>query len=194
MQQPCCKNMPQVLTNSSKLHQSPPSCTNMQQVAPAYTTLHQHAQSCTNLHHVALNCTKLHLVAPTFTCSVLSSFGVVLMSCRVKFQVVRSALQYSACRINMSIISPLRRRERTVWSPSILKFSLEKNLLITLKLITGRNFPIPDPFFKKKGVEMKYCGQGFTLVIAPSVMRDRIASLIIPVGRPSWTTVGRARH
>ena len=31
--------------------------------------------------------------------SVLSSFGVVLMSCRVNFHEVRSALQYSACRI-----------------------------------------------------------------------------------------------
>ena len=31
--------------------------------------------------------------------SVLSSFGVVLMSCRVNFHVVRSALQYSPCRI-----------------------------------------------------------------------------------------------
>ena len=31
--------------------------------------------------------------------SVLSSFGVVLMSCRVNFHVVRSALQYSVCRI-----------------------------------------------------------------------------------------------
>ena len=31
--------------------------------------------------------------------SVLSSFGVVLMSFRVNFHVVRSALQYSACRI-----------------------------------------------------------------------------------------------
>ena len=31
--------------------------------------------------------------------SVLSSFCVVLMSCRVNFHVVRSALQYSACRI-----------------------------------------------------------------------------------------------
>ena len=31
--------------------------------------------------------------------SVLSSFGVVLMSCKVNFHVVRSALQYSACRI-----------------------------------------------------------------------------------------------
>ena len=31
--------------------------------------------------------------------SVLSSFDVVLMSCRVNFHVVRSALQYSACRI-----------------------------------------------------------------------------------------------
>ena len=31
--------------------------------------------------------------------SVLSSFGVVLMSCRVNSHVVRSALQYSACRI-----------------------------------------------------------------------------------------------
>ena len=31
--------------------------------------------------------------------SVLSSFGVVLMSCRVNFHVVRSALQYSACKI-----------------------------------------------------------------------------------------------
>ena len=31
--------------------------------------------------------------------SVLSSFGVVLMSCRVNFHVVRSALQYSACGI-----------------------------------------------------------------------------------------------
>ena len=31
--------------------------------------------------------------------SVLSSFGVVLTSCRVNFHVVRSALQYSACRI-----------------------------------------------------------------------------------------------
>ena len=30
---------------------------------------------------------------------VLSSFGLLLMSCRVKFHVVRSALQYSACRI-----------------------------------------------------------------------------------------------
>ena len=30
---------------------------------------------------------------------VLSSFGVLLMSCRVNFHVVRSALQYSACRI-----------------------------------------------------------------------------------------------
>ena len=29
----------------------------------------------------------------------LSSFGVVLMSCKVNFHVVRSALQYSACRI-----------------------------------------------------------------------------------------------
>ena len=31
--------------------------------------------------------------------SVLSSFGVVLMCCRVNFHVVRSALQYSVCRI-----------------------------------------------------------------------------------------------
>ena len=31
--------------------------------------------------------------------SVLSSFGVVLMSCRVNFHLVRSALQYSVCRI-----------------------------------------------------------------------------------------------
>ena len=31
--------------------------------------------------------------------SVLSSFGVVLMSCRVNFHVLRSALQHSACRI-----------------------------------------------------------------------------------------------
>ena len=31
--------------------------------------------------------------------SVLSSFGVVLMSCRVNFHVVQSALQYSPCRI-----------------------------------------------------------------------------------------------
>ena len=31
--------------------------------------------------------------------TVLISFGVVLMSCRVNFHVVRSALQYSACRI-----------------------------------------------------------------------------------------------
>ena len=31
--------------------------------------------------------------------SVSSSFGVVLMSCRVNFDVVRSPLQYSACRI-----------------------------------------------------------------------------------------------
>ena len=31
--------------------------------------------------------------------SVLSSFGVVLISCVVNFHVVRSALQYPACRI-----------------------------------------------------------------------------------------------
>ena len=37
---------------------------------------------------------------------VLSSFGVLLMSCRVKFHVVRSALQYSACRIIMSFPRP----------------------------------------------------------------------------------------
>ena len=30
--------------------------------------------------------------------SVLSSFGVVLMSCKVNVHVVRSALQYPACR------------------------------------------------------------------------------------------------
>ena len=34
--------------------------------------------------------------------SVLSSFGVVLMSCKVNFHVVRSELQYSACRISSS--------------------------------------------------------------------------------------------
>ena len=34
--------------------------------------------------------------------SVLSSFGVLLMSCRVNFHVVRSALQYSACKIFLS--------------------------------------------------------------------------------------------
>ena len=37
--------------------------------------------------------------------SVLSSFGVVLMSCRVNFHVVRSALQYSACRIKYVYIN-----------------------------------------------------------------------------------------
>ena len=31
--------------------------------------------------------------------SVFGSFGVALMSCRVNFHVVRSALQYCACRI-----------------------------------------------------------------------------------------------
>ena len=31
--------------------------------------------------------------------SVLSSFGVVLMSCRVNFHVVRSALQYTPCKM-----------------------------------------------------------------------------------------------
>ena len=42
------------------------------------------------------NCLRLQ------SCSVLSSFGVVLMSCKVNFHAVRSwrsALQYSACRI-----------------------------------------------------------------------------------------------
>ena len=33
------------------------------------------------------------------TAMLMSSFGVLLMSCSVKFHVVRSALQYSACRI-----------------------------------------------------------------------------------------------
>ena len=37
--------------------------------------------------------------------SILSSFGVVLMSCRVKFHVARSALQYSACRIQYVFFS-----------------------------------------------------------------------------------------
>ena len=31
--------------------------------------------------------------------TLLSYFGVVLMSCKVNFRVVRSALHYSACRI-----------------------------------------------------------------------------------------------
>ena len=35
----------------------------------------------------------------TIRCSVLSSFGVVLIINKVKFHVVRSALQYSVCRI-----------------------------------------------------------------------------------------------
>ena len=34
--------------------------------------------------------------------SVLSSFGVVLMSCKVNFHVVRSALQYSLCVLNFN--------------------------------------------------------------------------------------------
>ena len=34
--------------------------------------------------------------------TILSFFGVVLVSCRVNFHVVRSASQYSACRIYMS--------------------------------------------------------------------------------------------
>ena len=35
--------------------------------------------------------------------TILSSFGVVLVSCRVNFHVVRSASQYSACRIYMCL-------------------------------------------------------------------------------------------
>ena len=46
---------------------------------------------------------------------VLSSFGVLLMSCRVKFHVVRSALQYSACRIIC-----LHVKEERLWKNAIL--------------------------------------------------------------------------
>ena len=41
--------------------------------------------------------------------SVLSSFGVGLMSCKVNFHVVRSALQYSACRIYVYLLFLLIR-------------------------------------------------------------------------------------
>ena len=44
-------------------------------------------------------CTAKQLSMAIQSRSVLSSFGVVLMSCKVNFQRVRSALQYSACRM-----------------------------------------------------------------------------------------------
>ena len=62
----------------------------------------------TNINHEGLHWTANEYaenVGSVKTCLwlqtryVLSSFGVLLMSCRVKFHVVRSALQYSACRI-----------------------------------------------------------------------------------------------
>ena len=46
--------------------------------------------------------------------SVLSSFGVVLLSCRVNFHVVRSALQYSACRILYVRSRPFRLHENEI--------------------------------------------------------------------------------
>ena len=36
-------------------------------------------------------------------CSVLSSFGVMLMSCKVNSHIVRSALQYCSSEFKMSI-------------------------------------------------------------------------------------------
>ena len=51
---------------------------------------------------------------------VLSSSGVFLMSCRVNFHVVRSALQYSACRI---ICLPKCKK-----SKNVLEISLSKPL------------------------------------------------------------------
>ena len=44
--------------------------------------------------------------------SVLSSFGVVLMSCKVNFHVVRSVVQYSACRIKNKIYLYLKKGEK----------------------------------------------------------------------------------
>ena len=41
--------------------------------------------------------------------SILSSFGVVFMSCKVNFHVVRSALKYSACRIYVYLLFLLIR-------------------------------------------------------------------------------------
>ena len=55
---------------------------------------------------------------------VLSSFGVLLMSCRVKFHVVRSALQYSACRIICLLkvpISPPRTSSEVRWLDAVFQ-------------------------------------------------------------------------
>ena len=63
---------------------------------------------CADIFHQSFLCLLRHTDEPQEgrnsclwlqSLSVLSSFGVVLMSRRVNVHVVRSALQYSACRI-----------------------------------------------------------------------------------------------
>ena len=63
---------------------------------------------CADIFHQSFLCLLRHTDSPQegrSSCLWLQSssgwspFGVVLMSCRVNFHVVRSALQYSACRI-----------------------------------------------------------------------------------------------
>ena len=67
--------------------------------------------------------------------SVLSSFGVVLMSCRVNFHVVRSALQYSMVFCLQNLIFLFPGAHQIWWAPVISQPCLRRDAFILSTLI-----------------------------------------------------------
>ena len=71
----------------------------------------------------------------TIPISVLSSFGVVLMSCRVNFHVVRSALQYSMVFCLQNLIFLFPGAHQIWWAPVISQPCLRQDAFILSTLI-----------------------------------------------------------
>ena len=67
--------------------------------------------------------------------SVLSSFGVVLMSCRLNFHVVRSALQYSMVFCLQNLIFLFPGAHQIWWAPVISQPCLRQDAFILSTLI-----------------------------------------------------------
>ena len=67
--------------------------------------------------------------------SVLSSFGVVLMFCRVNFDVVRSALQYSMVFCLQNLIFLFSGAHQIWWAPVISQPCLRQDAFILSTLI-----------------------------------------------------------
>ena len=89
--------------------------------------------------------------------SLLSSFGVVLMSCRVNFHVVRSALQFSACRIYICLLVIFADQVFIDPRSSAYSFAVLCSPLWLMFVPSGRVF---GPFWSENGYTLYpfWCG------------------------------------